>query len=460
MKVMHLPFGFFPDPVGGTEVYIQALAYELRRLGTESIIAAPAEKSTEYMHAGFLVRRFAVAGEVSDIRDLYGEGDPLAAKEFTFILDQEKPDVIHLHAFTRGVSLRLVREAKARRLPVVFTYHTPTASCLRGTLFRWGYEVCDGALSVQRCAPCTLHGQGMNKPLSVACGNLSPRIGRWIGKAKLSGGPWTALRVAELVHLRHSMCQALFAEVDRIVALCQWTADLLQRNGVPTQKMIVSRHGLLAPPRGEQTMLLSSTLPRHPLRIVYVGRLDPTKGADMLIRALRLLPRVPIELHLYGIAQGPAGVTYEQQLKRLAGNDRRIAFQSPVKNEQIIPLLREYHLVAVPSRWLETGPLVVLEAFAAGVPVLGSKLGGIAESVRHEIDGLLVEPDSVQGWCQAIQRCIEDTTLLNQLRDGIRPPRGMDMVAQEMMTIYGEVLRESQCTCSGVQVGEHADAFC
>lgn len=443
LKIIQVPFGFFPDSVGGTEVYVQALAHELRHLGTESIIAAPAEKSTGYMHAGFSVRRFAVAGEVSDIRDLYGAGDPLAAKEFALLLDQEKPDVVHLHAFTRGVSLQLVREAKARGLPVVFTYHTPTVSCVRGTLLRWGTQVCDGQLRVSRCAPCTLHGRGMNKALSVVCGNLPPTIGRWVGETKMSGGLWTALRMAELVQLRHSMCRALFAEVNRIVVLCQWTADLLRQNDVAPEKISMSRHGLMSQPRFEQSMPPSGAIAQRPLRIAYVGRFDPTKGVDVLIRALQLLPDKAVELHLYGVTQGKEGMAYEQQLKRLVLNDPRISFQPRVRNEQIISLLREYHLVAVPSRVLETGPLVVLEAFAAGVPVLGANLGGIAESIQHGVNGILVDPDSVQGWSQALQRCYEEPALLAQLRNGVRPPRGMDMVAQEMMTVYGQVLRET-----------------
>jgi glycosyltransferase involved in cell wall biosynthesis len=458
MKILQVPFGFFPAPVGGTEVYVQALAYELCRLGVESLIAAPAEKSAVYEHAGLPVCRFAVTSEVSDIRDLYGEGDLPAAKEFAFILDQEKPDIVHLHAFTRGVSLRLMRTAKARGLPVVFTYHTPTVSCVRGTLLQWGSPVCDGNLRVSRCAACTLHGRGVNKPLSIACGNLSPIIGRRIGKAGMSGRLWTALRMAELVDLRHAMCRALFAEVDWIVVLCQWTADLLQRNGVPSGKINMSRHGLLRPANVVQRTVPSLPLAQRPLRIAYVGRLDPIKGPDVLIRALRQLPEVPVELHLYGIVQGKAGLAYEQQLRRLAGNDPRIAFLPPVENEQVISLLREYHLVAVPSRVLETGPLVVLEAFAACVPVLGADLGGVAESVQHGVNGLLVEPDSVRGWCQAIQRCVEEATLLAQLRNGIRPPRGMDIVAQEMLTVYGQVLREKKRSHSGIQVGEYADA--
>src|SRR5581483_8552882 len=323
------------------------------------------------------------------------------------------------------------------------TYHTPTVSCVRGTLLQWGSRVCDGQLRVSRCAACTLHGRGMNKLLSVACGHLSPTIGRWAGEAGKSGGWWTALRMAELVQLRHSTCRALFAEADRIVALCQWTRPLLLLNGVRQEKVLLSRHGLISQPRFARLLSPSTAWTHPPLRIAYVGRFDPTKGVDVLIRALRQLPDVLMELHLYGVVQGREGRAYEQQLKRLAGNDSRIVFQPSVENEQIIPLLRGYHLVAVPSRVLETGPLVILEAFAARVPVLGANLGGIAESVRDGVDGFLVTPDSLQGWCQAIRRCAEDPTLLARLRDGIRPPRGMDLVAQEMMTMYEQVLRES-----------------
>jgi hypothetical protein len=75
---------------------------------------------------------------VNNLRELYGEGDQTAAREFAKILDEERPDVGHLHAFTRGVSLRMARKAKRRGVKVVFTYHTPTVSCQRGTLMHWG----------------------------------------------------------------------------------------------------------------------------------------------------------------------------------------------------------------------------------------------------------------------------------------------------------------------------------
>jgi glycosyltransferase involved in cell wall biosynthesis len=362
---------------------------------------------------------------VNDIRDLYGDGDAAASREFAEILDEEQPDVVHMHAFTRGVSLRMAREAKRRGVRIVFTYHTPTVSCQRGTLMLWGNEVCDGVLDVQRCAACALHGLGINKSTASVLASLPSALSSLPGKFGLQGGPWTALRMAELVALRQSAFRGLMNEVDHIVALCQWTKDLLVENGVPAEKITLSRHGLPTADgewrianggsNNSKSEIRNSQLP---LKIAFLGRLDPTKGADLLIGAIRSLPEASLVLHLYGIAQGEAGVTYLKKLKTLAAADPRIVFFPPVPSDQTVELLRGYDLLVVPSRWLETGPLVVLEAFAAGIPVMGSDFGGIAELVQHETNGLLVESQSIQGWSQAIQRCCEEPALLDRLRRG------------------------------------------
>ena len=129
----------------------------------ESIIAAAAAVEATYWHYDVKVRRFPVKELVGDVREMYDEGDNLAAEAFGRILESEQPDLVHLHAFTRGASLRLVRETKRRGLPVVFSYHTPTVSCQRGTLLRWGTDACDGVLDARRCSACALHDLGLNK---------------------------------------------------------------------------------------------------------------------------------------------------------------------------------------------------------------------------------------------------------------------------------------------------------
>src|SRR5262245_39934301 len=138
MKSLHVPFGFYPDVVGGTEVYVAALASALARQHHQAVVAAPGPAALYYLHdGGTPVHRFPVDERVTDVAELYGEGDLNAAEGFARILDRERPDVVHLHAFTRACSLLLVRKTRHRGIPVVFTYHTPTVSCARGTLMLW-----------------------------------------------------------------------------------------------------------------------------------------------------------------------------------------------------------------------------------------------------------------------------------------------------------------------------------
>lgn len=435
VRSLHVPFTFFPDAAGGTEVYVASLARHLRQVGQEAMIAAPGNDEVSYRYGGLSVRRFPVSDRLS-LRELYSEGDRLAARSFARILQEEQPDVVHLHAWSAGVSLQMVHAAKRRNIPVVFTYHTPGVSCPRGTLMRWGRETCDGALNTGRCTACALHGLGAPLPLAWMAAQVPVATGRSLGELGLSGDLWTGLRMRELVALQQANWRALLAEVDRVVAPGRWVEALLLGNGVDGAKLILSRQGIEE--QRDQGMRLCPA--GSMLRVAYLGRFDPAKGVDLLIRAIRTMPTARVKLDLFGIVQGSRGTGYEQELRRLARSDSRITFRKPVPGEQIVPLLRDYHLLAVPSQGLETGPLVVLEAFAAGIPVLGSDRGGIAELVTPGVDGLLVESRSVHKWRQALQRLASDRQLLARLQAGVRPPRAMADVAREMAALYQDLL--------------------
>src|SRR5215510_13189308 len=68
LKVIQIPFCFHPDPVAGTEVFVESLASHLNQWDIEAVIAAPGESSARYQHEGLGVRRFAVSGEIDDSR--------------------------------------------------------------------------------------------------------------------------------------------------------------------------------------------------------------------------------------------------------------------------------------------------------------------------------------------------------------------------------------------------------
>jgi glycosyltransferase involved in cell wall biosynthesis len=441
MKIVHVPFCFSPDPMGGTEIYVDGLARDTEEMGVETLVVAPSTANGNNALDGLRVRRFEVSPGTVDLRQLYGEGDPHAAAEFAKILDDEKPDLVHLHAFTQGVSIRLARAARQRGLRVVFTYHTPTVSCQRGTLVRWGTEFCDGKMDVQRCASCTLHGLGLNRLAACAVGSLPPTIGGRLGFANRQGGIWTALRMSELVALRHATFRTLMTEVDHVVAVCSWVRDVLLLNDVPAGKITLCRHGIRLPPKVAPHSQVSPPDSKEALRIAFVGRFDPTKGIHILVEALRAAPNLNAKLDIYGVVQSEANKRYREQMRILAGSDPRICFRDPIPSVEVVTQLRGYDVLAVPSQWLETGPLVALEAFAAGIPVIGWNVGGIAEIVQHQVNGLLVEPDDPRVWTDTLRMLTKNRVLLANLKAGIRPPRTGTQVAREMLYLYSSLLK-------------------
>src|SRR5260370_18252368 len=112
----------------------------------------------------------------------------------------------------------------------------------------WGSEICDGVVDTRKCSGCALRGRGLNRIASQFAGTMPPSAGRALGRAGLSGGMWTALRMTELVEARQAAFRSLVAEVDHVVALCQWVKDLLVSNGVSEERITVSRQGIAYEP--------------------------------------------------------------------------------------------------------------------------------------------------------------------------------------------------------------------
>jgi glycosyltransferase involved in cell wall biosynthesis len=153
-----------------------------------------------------------------------------------------------------------------------------------------------------------------------------------------------------------------------------------------------------------------------------------------------MVPTLRIRLDIYGVVQSSANAAYKRKMLALADGDPRISFLEAVASREVIPHLRQYDFLAIPSQWIETGPLVALEAFAAGVPVIGWRLGGIAEIVRHGVDGLLIEPGPIVRWAETLLRVAEEPKLRAQLKAGVRPPRTSMEVAREMLALYETLL--------------------
>lgn len=437
MKILQVPFHFYPDAVGGTEIYTLALAHRLQQAGQTVEVAAPGEMQASYHHEGIPVHRFTV-GRDQDVASLYGDGDAAAAEQFGEIVDRVQPDVVHLHALSPAISLRTLRKARQRGIPVILTVHIPGVFCSRGTLLLYGEEICDGRLEPGRCSRCVLHSRGLPKPLAQIAGSAPASLGKALATTRLQASWITALRMTHLMHLRGETLGKILNELSHVVAVCEWVREGLLRNGAAPQKLTVCRQGMTQQARSARPM--DSTPPGTGRRIAYAGRIAHAKGVHTLIEAVVRSPRLPIRLDVYGIVQDEQN--YMDQLRALAGKDARIRFLPPVANDLVIDTLRPYDAVAVPSIWMESGPLTVYDAFAAGVPVIGSRRGGIAELVTHEQDGLLVEATDVAAWAAAMMRISTEDGLVERLRRGVRPPRTMDTVAGEMLELYEKLARQ------------------
>jgi glycosyltransferase involved in cell wall biosynthesis len=439
--VLHVPFTYFPDAIGGTEIYVASLVRELRRHGITGVVAAPGQTEVAYDHDEVPVFRLATDPRAG-LTQAYGAPDQIVAQSFRALVARLRPRIVHLHARTSAVSERLVDAAHEVGAKVVFTYHTPTVSCVRGTMMWMGRSPCDGRLDLRRCTACALEQHAVPPLLRRTIAHTPVIVGEMIERAGLAGGPFTALRLPSLIDAMHRRFQDLMSKADRIVAVCGWVRDVLQLNGVPENKLTLCRYGLAHVREADS---VSSDEghgdARGLLRLGYFGRLDPTKGIDTVIDALRQAPNAPVRFEIYGIRQ-PGSEAYTIRLECAAAKDPRIELFSALPAEAVGGAMRRCNLVVVPSRWLETGPLVVLEAFAAGTPVLGARLGGIAELVSDQVDGLLIPPEDPGAWASAIAALAAAPERVKRLRGGIRPPRTMDDVAHDMAGLYSTLLSD------------------
>ena len=127
--------------------------------------------------------------------------------------------------------------------------------------------------------------------------------------------------------------------------------------------------------------------------------------------------------------------TYAKRISERAARDPRITVAAPVTRGALATELERYDVLAIPSRWLETGPLVALEARAAGRPVAASRRGGLAEIVREPEDGWLLAAGRRRA---RGRRSSRDSPTIRPLRAvcTVRPIRQMRDVCDEMMGVY------------------------
>ncbi|HEV2551860.1 MAG TPA: glycosyltransferase [Stellaceae bacterium] len=437
ISVLQASAWYPPSHLGGTEVYLSGLVRELRVLGISSRIIAPfgPNEPDEYEFDGTKVRTFPINTYPSRA-ELRGEIPDAEIERFRHLLAEEKVDIYHQHSWTRGLGAAHLSVAREAGFKTVLTVHTPNYLCLRGTMMRFGQDACDGRIDPRVCGACWSQGHGAPRFIARSLGALSPALSSAMGRLPM-GRAATAFSARARGELRKQEVARTMADADRIVAVCRWLFEALVSNGVPTEKLVLIRQGVDCEFVDQAIHAASGRAEASdgPFRLLYIGRWHPVKGVHVLVRAVSgIPPDIPVALSVHGVGKGAEELAYAAHIRSLTADDRRITILPPLPRETLARQLAEADALVVPSLWLETGPLVVLEAKAAGLPIIGSRLGGIAELVEEPREGLLVPPGDVAAWTNAITAMA--TTHARRPRTGPVKVRTMRDAANEMAALY------------------------
>jgi len=183
--------------------------------------------------------------------------------------------------------------------------------------------------------------------------------------------------------------------------------------------------------------------------VLFLGTWVPHKGPQVLAEALAALPSEWFDsgrISAMAVGPSPFPLFKKEVLERAGG---RLSATAAVPPEAVSRLLQDCDVLVVPSTWAENAPLVVLEAQAAGKPVLASRLGGLPELIEHEVNGLLFPAGNSDELAVLLKRLVDDPDALAALTAGVRPPPDTKSLARTTMDHYGQLIQKPAARRAG-----------
>lgn len=182
--------------------------------------------------------------------------------------------------------------------------------------------------------------------------------------------------------------------------------------------------------------------------ILFVGRLEPAKGADLLVQALPMIDARP-EANLWIVGGDERDEQERERLRELAERREvggRVRFVNAVGREQLPDLYRAASVCAVPSAYESFG-LVAVEAMASGTPAVATRVGGLASTITHGSTGMLVHERRPEQFAAAINRLLSDEPLRQRM--GAAAATNMTVfswpsVGASILDVYETLLRERE----------------
>ncbi|GAP08048.1 glycosyltransferase [Anaerolinea thermolimosa] len=243
----------------------------------------------------------------------------------------------------------------------------------------------------------------------------------------------------EQIIRREAFLQRVLAQVDLMISPSQFLRSVYIRAGIPAERIVFCRQGRDFPGLTPENLVKT---PSEKLRLGYTGQIAPHKGVHLLIKALQMLPGLPLSVVIYGdMSRYPQ---YAHCLEKASTRDSRIHLMGAFpEGTPLWKIYQEMDVQIVPSLWYENSPNVILEAFAHRTPVITSNQGGMAEMVQDGVDGLHFEHGNAKSLAACIGRLNQDRGLLRRLQDGIQPVRSTSQEVDELIEVYQKILVRS-----------------
>ena len=448
MRILLTAHAFPPRATAGVEVYTLRLARAFQARGLDVLVLSAVHDLEARPYA--VRRRMHDGVAVAEVVSVQVEGtleagydDPGLTRAARSVLADFRPDLVHVQHLL-NLSAGVLDEARAAGAATVVTLHDYWASCARGGLrMRADRAVCE-TVDHSVCATClhdsvylapTLQTQLMKTARRVGLGRqlhtlhaLAPRsVESGLRLLRGLSPPQQGLEAA--LDRRASRLRAALGSADLLLAPTSFARARALAFGLPAARVRLAPLGAVThPPRPRRAGARR--------RFGFIGTLAPHKGVHMLVEALTGLTDASVSLDLWGSASvHPA---YVDSLRRAARGDPRIRFRGAFPEGSQQSVLAELDALVLPSVWWETTGLVLLEAMAAGLPVVASEIGGVPEVVVHGTTGLLVPPGDSQALRAALAQLAAGRAL-----GGPHPPLPLKTVgdeARELEQVYATLL--------------------
>lgn len=313
------------------------------------------------------------------------------------LMDRTGAAVVHIHNFFPLLTPAVHQAAAERGAAVVQSLHNYRLLCAGAQFLRNG----------QVCEKC-LHGSRLWGVFHRCYRGSLP------GSASLAA-----------MQSRASRRKTWQRNVHRFIALTEFARAKFITGGLPADRIVVKPNFTVPPQAGA---------PPTPERegALFVGRLSVEKGVWTLVKAWRALPDIPLTI----AGDGP------ERALLTAEAPPNVRFVGQVSRAEVDAHMRRAACLVMPSIWFEGFPMTLVEAFANGLPVIGSRLGALEEVIEHGRTGLLVTPGEADELAGRVGEAFKARDPLRQMGEAARQ-RYLDSYSpqanlQQLLRIYGE----------------------